>query len=85
MESVTFAVKLNEPEAVGVPEIVPAVDRVKPPGNAPELIVQVYGLVPPEAASNVEYAVPTLPEGTEAVVICTGVAAMVTLSDFVAV
>ena len=40
VESVTFTVKLNEPEAVGVPEIVPLVDRLKPPGKAPELILQ---------------------------------------------
>jgi hypothetical protein len=59
VESVTFAVNVNEPPAVGVPEIVPAVDRVKPAGKAPELMVQLYGVVPPDATSAVEYAVPT--------------------------
>jgi hypothetical protein len=58
VESVTLAVNENEPDAVGVPEIVPAAERVKPPGNAPELMLQVYGVVPPEAAKVVEYAVP---------------------------
>jgi hypothetical protein len=41
VESVTFAVKVKEPDAVGVPDIVPAVERVKPDGRAPELTVQV--------------------------------------------
>ena len=42
VESVTLAVKLNEPEAVGVPEIVPvAAAMVKPAGKAPELMLQL--------------------------------------------
>jgi hypothetical protein len=50
VESVTLAVKLNEPDAVGVPEIVPAATaKVKPAGNAPELMLQLYGVVPPVA------------------------------------
>jgi hypothetical protein len=41
-ESVTFAMKLNVPVAVGVPEIVPvAADSVKPAGSAPELRLQL--------------------------------------------
>ena len=42
VESVTLAVKLNEPDAVGAPEMlpVPAV-RVRPAGKAPELMVQL--------------------------------------------
>ena len=59
VESVTFTVKLNEPDAVGVPEIVPPDESVRPPGRAPELRVQLYGVVPPDATSAVEYAVPT--------------------------
>ncbi len=55
VESVTFAVKLNEPDAVGVPEIVPLdADSVRPAGNAPALMLQLYGVVPPVAASVVE-------------------------------
>jgi hypothetical protein len=38
---VTFTVKLNDPDAVGVPEIVPPVESVNPPGRAPELILQL--------------------------------------------
>ena len=83
VESVTFTVKLKEPDAVGVPEIVPADDNVSPPGKAPALMLQLYGVVPPLAASVVVYAVPTCPEGTETVLICTGVtaAAIVRVSD----
>jgi hypothetical protein len=84
VESVTFAAKLKEPDTVGVPEIVPAEDSVRPPGNAPESMLQLYGVVPPLAASVVEYAVPTCPDGTDTVLICTGVtaAATVMLIDF---
>jgi hypothetical protein len=81
-------VKLNEPEVVGVPEIVPVVaDSVSPAGSAPELRLQLYGAVPPVAVSVVEYAVPVCPEGTELVEIWTGVtaAATVRLNDCVAV
>ena len=88
VESVTFTVKLNDPDAVGVPEIVPLeAFNVSPPGSAPELMLQLYGVVPPLAASVVEYAVPLCPPGTELVVICTGVtaAAIVIEKDFVAV
>jgi hypothetical protein len=88
VESVTLAMKLNGPDAVGVPEIVPvAADSVRPPGKAPELTLQLYGVVPPVAARVVEYATPACPEGTELVVICTGLtaAAIVILSDFAAV
>jgi hypothetical protein len=54
VESVTLAVKLKEPDAVGVPEIAPAEDSVRPPGSAPELMLQLYGVVPPLAASVIE-------------------------------
>ena len=57
--SVTLAVKLNVPAVVGVPEIWPAEESVSPPGSAPALTVQVKGVVPPLAASVVEYAVAT--------------------------
>ena len=87
VESVTFTVKLKEPEAVGVPDMVPPKDSVRPAGKAPELTLQLYGVVPPLAASVVEYAVPTCSDGTEAVVTCTGVTAAATVmpSDIVVV
>jgi hypothetical protein len=39
--SLTCTVKLNVPEAVGVPEIVPLVDRLRPPGRDPDVTDQV--------------------------------------------
>jgi hypothetical protein len=83
VESVTFTVKLKEPEAVGVPEMVPAGESVRPAGKAPALMLQPYGVVPPVAASVVEYAVPICPEETELVVTRTEVAAaaIVRVSD----
>src|SRR5271167_1235941 len=88
VESVAFAVNVNEPDAVGVPESVPVdAARLMPAGKAPDLLLQLNGVVPPLAAKVVEYAVPTCPEGTEPVVIVTGetAAATVMVSDSVAV
>jgi hypothetical protein len=43
-------VKVDEPDLVGFPEIVPVVvESVRPAGRAPELILQRYGVVPPVA------------------------------------
>jgi hypothetical protein len=39
--SVTVAVKLDVPLAVGVPEIAPLADRLRPAGRLPEVIDQV--------------------------------------------
>ena len=51
VESVTLTAKLNVPAVVGVPEIVPlAAAIVRPAGNVPELMLQLYGVVPPLAA-----------------------------------
>src|SRR5262249_8626573 len=50
--AVTWTVKLEVPAVVGVPEITPvAAVRVSPAGNVPLAIDQVYGGVPPVAAS----------------------------------
>jgi phosphoribosylcarboxyaminoimidazole (NCAIR) mutase len=52
---VTFTVKLNVPEEVGMPEIAPVeAVKVNPAGNAPALMLQLYGIVPPLAAKVVE-------------------------------
>lgn len=85
-ESLTLIVKLKFPAVVGIPEIVPVVDRVRPTGKVPELMLQLYGMVPPVAANVVEYAVPTCPDGTDVVVICSDAAPAITvrLSGFVA-
>jgi len=52
LASVTFTVKLLVPGPVGVPEIAPVLGaNTRPAGKVPETIDQVYGVVPPEAAS----------------------------------
>ena len=51
---------------------------VSPAGNDPELSDQVYGVVPPMAARDVEYALLTCPPGRDDVVICTAVTAAAT-------
>ena len=48
--SVAFALKLNAPGALGVPESTPALLRDMPEGSAPAETVQVNGEVPPVAA-----------------------------------
>ena len=40
-ESATRTAKLCVPTAVGVPEIVPSVDKVRPLGSAPEAMLHV--------------------------------------------
>jgi hypothetical protein len=59
VESVTLTAKLNVPEVVAEPEIVPLdAPRVKPAGSAPEPMLHEYGVVPPAAAKVVVYRVP---------------------------
>jgi hypothetical protein len=72
--SVTVATKVEVPLLVGAPEMVP-VDgvRINPAGKLPELIVHVYGAVPPAAWRALPNAVPTGPEGRLALVIVSGV------------
>jgi hypothetical protein len=48
------------PAVVGVPLTAPVVVfKLKPPGNAPELIEYVYGVVPPLPVQLPLYATPT--------------------------
>ena len=54
LESFTSTVNEDVPEAVGVPLICPALLSVKPAGNEPALTDQLYGAVPPLAASELE-------------------------------
>ena len=64
----------------GVPVIAPVVLRESPAGSEPELSVNWYGVVPFEAETVAVYATPTVPEGSEAVRMETGVpGAIVTL------
>ena len=43
---VALTVKLNVPLDVGVPEIVPLDERLRPPGNEPLWMLHVIGVVP---------------------------------------
>ena len=54
VESLTFTVNDEVPAAVGVPLICPELPRVSPAGREPELSDQLYGVVPPLAASEAE-------------------------------
>ena len=68
--SVTSIVNDVAPAVVGVPDITPVLPASdNPPGNAFPILLHVYGGVPPDAASVVEYAVPTVPFGRLVVVI----------------
>jgi hypothetical protein len=54
-ESETCTVKLNWPEAVGVPLITPVVvDNDNPDGNVPDTTLKLYGAVPPVTCRVVE-------------------------------
>lgn len=62
--SVTVAVKVDTPLAVGTPEIVPAdAARARPWGSLPEVIDHTYGAVPPVAFRVFEYGVPIVTAG----------------------
>ena len=75
-ESATVMVKVLVPAFAGVPDKTPAVLKLIPVLQEPlqDGSVQVYGAVPPVAANVVEYAVPTTPDGSEAVVIASAAA-----------
>jgi hypothetical protein len=67
-ESATVKVKLAVPLAVGLPEIIPVdAARLSPDGSVPEVIVHLYGLVPPVALSVVLYAWLGTPAGSDVV------------------
>jgi hypothetical protein len=56
-ESFACTENAEEPDAVGVPEIAPVeLLSVKPAGSEPEATLQVYGVVPPVAATAALYA-----------------------------
>ena len=67
--SVTRTVKLLDPALPGVPEIVPPAAKLNPAGSDPLATDHEYGGDPPEAPSPCEYATPTVPAGSDDVVI----------------
>ncbi len=59
--SVTWIVKFDVPAVVGVPLIAPVeAFRLSPPGRVPAETDQLYGAIPPVAASVWLYDVPTV-------------------------
>jgi hypothetical protein len=68
--SVSCTVKSEVPAALGVPLITPVPDASdNPAGSEPDVIAHVYGAIPPAPVSVAEYAVPTVPLGSDVVVI----------------
>jgi len=66
VESVTVTTTELDPADAGVPDIWPLLLMLKPEGSP--LADQVYGALPPVAATVVEYAAPAAPFGSDAVV-----------------
>lgn len=68
LESVTSAVKVKEPDCVGVPEIVPELLlNVNPAGSEPLVTLHERGVVPPVACRVAEYAMLTVPDARDVV------------------
>ena len=61
LASVTVKVTVDVPAVVGAPLIAPDDARLRPAGRLPPVRANVYGDVPPEAASVCENAEPTVP------------------------
>jgi hypothetical protein len=68
VESFTVMATVAVPAAVGVPEIVPVELPIDNPLGSP-LAPNLYGVVPPVAATLLLYAEPTVPLDSEVVVI----------------
>jgi hypothetical protein len=51
LESEAVIANVEVPVAVGVPEITPALDSVRPAGKLPDEMVHAYGCVPPVAVN----------------------------------
>jgi len=68
--SITSMVTAYFPAVVGVPDNTPLLLTELPGGNP--VPTHRYGVRPPAAASVCEYAEPTFPDATEAVVMATG-------------
>jgi hypothetical protein len=72
-----------DPAAEGVPEILPAADRVRPAGKLPDPTDHAYGGLPPVADRVWLYSAPTVAVGTAVVVILSGAApALITIRSW---
>jgi hypothetical protein len=74
-ESSTVTEKPYCPPAVGVPDICPPLDRLRPGGNCPDPSFQLYGVVPPLACKAAEYGWLVVPLGNDEVEITSGLGA----------
>jgi hypothetical protein len=84
-ESVTITVMFEVPGAVGVPPTVHPVSE-RPAGNVPDVIEQLYGVVPPLVSIVALYTTPTVPLGKEFVIVrAAGLITMVSGPDVVCV
>lgn len=72
-ESVAFTVSVEVPAVVGMPVTAQFAPIDRPAGSVPDVMVQVYGDVPPLTPTVAEYAVPTVPFGRLPVVMVTEV------------
>src|SRR5262245_6178399 len=70
--AVARTVNVDEPASVGVPETMPSLLSVRPPGSAPVRMLNAYGAVPPLAVSVCEYGVPTTPPGSDPLIVIAG-------------
>jgi hypothetical protein len=74
--SLTVAVNVEDPLAVGIPEIVPeAGSRLRPPGSLPAVIAHLYPGVPPLARKACEYDAPPVAGGKAEVAMVNGLGA----------
>lgn len=83
-ESVTVTFTVLVPAAVGIPVICPVLALMLSPAGNP-VADQLYGVMPPSAATVALYAAPTVPLGSVAVVIESNAGAIVTVNVLVAV
>jgi hypothetical protein len=74
--SVTFTVKFELPVVVGVPDMVPVALRVRFAGSDPLERLQTSVPTPPVACNVSLYGKPTVPPGSEVVVIVGGIAGL---------
>ena len=82
LASLTRSVKEKVPAVVGVPVMVFPV-MSSPAGSAPAEIVQVYGVVPPVAVRDCEYAAPTVPFGSGQVVLLVSAGGRVVMGSLI--
>src|SRR5437879_2060020 len=65
--AVPFTVKVADPAAVGVPEIVPSFDSASPAGSEPSVVSHVTLDEMPLPSSLAEYGEPIEPDGSDSV------------------